>query len=58
MQYDKVDPETCRSVSFCPQATPPISGKFIVMLIALIWLKEIEEEKGNLGEYGEHESLV
>lgn len=25
MQYDKVDPKTCRSVSFCPQATPPIA---------------------------------
>ena len=23
MQYDKVDPATCRCVSYCPQATPP-----------------------------------
>lgn len=23
MQYDKVDPATCKCVSYCPQATPP-----------------------------------
>lgn len=23
MQHDKVDPATCKCVSFCPQATPP-----------------------------------
>ena len=23
MQFDKVDPATCRCVSYCPQATPP-----------------------------------
>lgn len=23
MQFDKVDPATCKCVSYCPQATPP-----------------------------------
>ena len=23
MQFDKVDPSTCKCVSYCPQATPP-----------------------------------
>ena len=23
MQFDKVDPATCKLVSYCPQATPP-----------------------------------
>ena len=23
IQYDKVDPATCKCVSYCPQATPP-----------------------------------
>ena len=23
MQFDKVDPATCKGVSYCPQATPP-----------------------------------
>ena len=25
MQFDKVDPATCKCVSYCPEATPPIS---------------------------------
>ena len=23
MQYNKVDPATCKCISYCPQATPP-----------------------------------
>lgn len=26
MQFDKVDPATCQAVSYCPQATPPITN--------------------------------
>ena len=26
MQYDKVDPATCKCVSYCPQATPPLTN--------------------------------
>ena len=26
MQFDKVDPATCKCVNYCPQATPPITN--------------------------------
>lgn len=26
MQFDKVDPSTCKCVSYCPQATPPMTN--------------------------------
>lgn len=26
MQFDKVDPATCKCVSYCPQATPPLTN--------------------------------
>lgn len=25
IQYDKVDPATCKAVDYCPQATPPLT---------------------------------
>lgn len=25
VQYDKVDPATCKAVDYCPQATPPLT---------------------------------
>ena len=49
MQYDKVDPKTCKCLSYCPYATPPIDWESILMLIARIWSREIDEEKGNFG---------
>lgn len=48
VQHDKVDPATCPAVSYCPEATPPISDDE---------LKDIREVLATIIQWAAYEGL-